>query len=639
MRFIHSSSSTRGCPKLDSHRAPGSERHNRRALVLPMLILGLLTCLAWLTPNAPAFAAPTDFEPASAAPSPDSANALVLALPDTGVADLDWKSPRLAKFAQKAGFANLMLTSREESVTLTQTAKQLKMTPIGLSDFSCTGLQKAPQLVDLSRGVTADSPADRAAQVEERLAHALEASADCPARIIVASLSDAGPADLHALAVSDPESHQAGALYSDNTRRAGLLTVADLKYLINGGAVNTSRELGTNPGEITGNLVSAQVHAHAAKNTIAPWFLTWALLMAAGVIAAGSVGWLVRYRHKTVSVRTWRALTWWNTISFAWVPAALILNFVPWWAYSTHPSIPILLTALIAVVLTAVARQTAIPIGVLAATTLLLLVTDIVSATSYQLDGFLGPLTLIFRRFYGVSNREYVILVVTAFISLLPYVHAQLKAGKRYAAVGAVALMGVGVLCVDALPVWGADFGGVPGIVGGFLLACILLLGMRLRWWHALLWIGASALGWVLIAVVDAHAPQPTHVGRLWRALVSGEGWQVLARKWSDMTASVLNPITVAVVVVLAVVALGLVWAMRRGRFSAVGQWLGSVPGLPMPRERGSKALLVSMGFAILVAVLVNDSGLIIIADGLLIGLPPVTALITRQFQELAARG
>ncbi|MDI9588047.1 MAG: hypothetical protein QM234_03710, partial [Acidobacteriota bacterium] len=324
----------------------------------------------------------------------------------------------------------------------------------------------------------------------------------------------------------------------------------------------------------------------------------------------------------------WRNIATWNTVAFAWIPAALILNFIPWWRFSQSPILPIILTLILAVALTWIARTSPQPVAIIAAITLLLLAVDVVSGTAMQRDGFFGSLTLTSRRFYGISNRSYIILLVSGLLAILPWLANKMSSSRSDAAAG-VAAMGVGVLAIDALPMWGADFGGPPGIIAAFLVAFVLISGKRLHWKHLAIWVLLTVLTMGFVGYLDVKSGTPSHIGRFWATIGSPESWQLLAGKARDLAGSFAGNIYVIIAVIFAimVIVVGTIVIRRGLKHSQTHrqtlQEAASVPGLP------AIALAILLGIGI--AVPINDSGALMAVDGFAIAVPGLVAILARQ--------
>ena len=189
--------------------------------------------------------------------------------------------------------------------------------------------------------------------------------------------------------------------------------------------------------------------------------------------------------------------------------------------------------------------------------------------------------------------------------------------------------MGVGVLAIDALPMWGADFGGPPGIIAAFLVAYVLISGKRLHWKHLGIWVLLTVLTMGFAGYLDVKSGSPSHIGRFWATIGSPESWQLLATKARDLGGSFAGNIYVLIAVIVAIVLIivGTI-VVRRGlkrseKHREALQESASVPGLP--------AIALAILLGIVIAVPINDSGTLMVVDGLAIAVPPLIAILARQ--------
>ena len=164
-------------------------------------------------------------------------------------------------------------------------------------------------------------------------------------------------------------------------------------------------------------------------------------------------------------------------------------------------------------------------------------------------------------------------------------------------------------LAVEALPAWGADFGGPPGLLLGGLVVIASAAGVRLTWGRVLVAVvGAGALA-AVVAVLDWLRPAEsrTHLGEFVQSVVSGEAGAVVGRKLAQNVANLGSPPLLAIAVATVVLV---VVAWRSG-------W--------RPVDAGSAVLRGAAVMAV-VAFLVNDSGLVIPAFVALVLAPLLVA-------------
>ncbi|MDV6239506.1 hypothetical protein R3J22_08200 [Trueperella bernardiae] len=199
-------------------------------------------------------------------------------------------------------------------------------------------------------------------------------------------------------------------------------------------------------------------------------------------------------------------------------------------------------------------------------------------------------------RFYGISNAPFAIWAVSMIF--LAVVAARVLAG-RWIAVGVVSLLGSVAIFINGAPHIGADFGGPPPLLIGFLLLILMMRGVRITPLRVIVvGVAAAALA-VGISWLDWLRPDPTHLGHFFQSLLDGQALDVVARKAHQLFTQVPWPSWI----VAAVVLTGVVVAVRRA-------------GLDPLRDRTDfpelRAGAIAAITTLLIAMLINDSGLVI---------------------------
>ena len=321
-------------------------------------------------------------------------------------------------------------------------------------------------------------------------------------------------------------------------------------------------------------------------------------------------------------------------IAFAMLPAALILNWIPWWNLPVVDSavgaigVALALTAVIAAVLVASLWRSSHAVAILAGISCFILALDIVLGSAHQRNGFMGSLVLSSRRYYGISNRTYIILIAGALLALLPVL--QRFWGQRRAA-WITAGLGAAVLLVDALPRWGADFGGPPGIILAFGIVALMASGVRPRWWHAGAWV-VLTLG-VMGTIGWFSRGSGTHIGNFWSNLGSSESQELIAGKVRDVLRSFVNNLGVVILLVLVAAALVAFTVIVKRRQVSWPRWVSSWDQLTDLPALRVVALGILLGMA--VAVPINDSGVMIVKEAIYLVLPALGAVIAQRAAQL----
>lgn len=481
-----------------------------------------------------------------------------------------------------------------------------------------------------------------------------------PRPVIIASLGDfEGARSLQLLAAQTPglaltggkptaaSGAGTGVLYTSTTRAAGLATIADVRGLVFNArtylnpklvppANLTLPELSVTPvasvAEACSMITEQQRHATSALRANSPWYRIFHLF---SYLAIGA---LLIWAFASRGVRRLSS-SWWvvrllGLIAFAMLPAALILNWIPWWNLPVVDSavgaigVALALTAVIAAVLVASLWRSSHAVAILAGISCFILALDIVLGSAHQRNGFMGSLVLSSRRYYGISNRTYIILIAGALLALLPFLQrfwGQRRAGWITAGLGAA------VLLVDALPCWGADFGGPPGILLAFGIVALMASGVRPRWWHAGAWV-VLTLG-VMGTIGWFSRGSGTHIGNFWSNLGSSESRELIAGKVRDVLRSFVNNLGVVILLVLVVAALVAFTVIVKRRQVSWPRWVsswGQLTDLPALRV---VALGILLGMA--VAVPINDSGVMIVKEAIYLVLPALGAVIAQRAAQL----
>lgn len=484
-------------------------------------------------------------------------------------------------------------------------------------------------------------------------------SAAHPRPVIIASLGDfEGARSLQLLAAqtpglaltggesaatSDAGTAGTGVLYTSTTRAVGLATLADVRGLVLNArtyldpklvppANITLPELRVNPvasvAEACSVITEQQRHASSALRANSSWYQVFHLL---SYLAIGAlIIWAFASRGARRLANSWWVVRLLGLIAFAMLPAALILNWIPWWNLPGTDStvgaiaVALALTAVIAAVLVGILWRSPHAVSILAGISFFILALDIILGSAHQRNGFMGSLVLSSRRYYGISNRTYIILIVGALLALLPVL--QRFWGQRRAA-WVTAGLGVAVLLIDALPGWGADFGGPPGIILAFGIVALMAAGVQPRWWHAGVWV-VLTLG-VMGAIGWFSRGSDSHIGNFWSNLGSSESQELIAGKVRDVLRSFENNLGVVILLALVVVALVVAMVMVKRRQVSWPWWVSTwnqLTDLPALRV---VALGILLGMA--VAVPINDSGMMIVKEAIYLVLPALSAVIAQR--------
>lgn len=465
-----------------------------------------------------------------------------------------------------------------------------------------------------------------------------------PRPVVIASLGDTRKdRTLQILAVQTrllkgSTKSDAGIIASSTTKTEGLTTIADVRGIV--ALVRHQLDASTFLPEMNipeihvipsvsnvkalSKAQSQQRQAETALNANAIWYKAFHFFGLTSAVL--TLLWVIVSKHRPLRYSYWSIPLGLGLIGFGFVPAAQVLNFIPWWDFplaqlpNGAPAVALTLSILISVILAGTAWKLRFPVSALAAVSLLVLCVDIILGSLHQRNGFMGSLVLSSRRYYGISNRTYDILIIASLLALLPFLT---RLSARRAAI-ITTVLGVAVLAVDALPFWGADFGGPPGIILAFAIVVLLVMKVRLRWWYLLIWVAFTLMVMLGIGFISRHSD--SHIGSFWSKMGSTQNHDLISGKIRDVlrsfTAYLDITILLFVVLALAIVGLVLYRHMRKTNPQGIAEIKAVVnaPGL------GIVAGGILLGIA--VAVPINDSGAMMLKEALYIVLPAFAAII-----------
>lgn len=527
--------------------------------------------------------------------------------------------------------------------------------------------------------------------VDERIDAVLDAvrASDRDTTVLVASLADSGTrARMQLAAAVGPQpgvgTYERSLLGSRSTRQPGIAQATDVTPTV-------LAALGIDPA-VPGALVGSPLRAvegpenanerltavldidqhSAAVRSVTPTFYT--LLIAVNlalylavtlglngrVLAATSrlVARLVPGRrssapdvtaHATTALRGLRAAG----VAVGALPVAAVLaNAAPWWR---APSPGWAITGLVALWITVVAAVALLPrwrhpllgpMAVVAGTTALVLVLDVLTGARLQVSAPMGVQPVVAGRFYGFNNTSFALFAAAALLSAVAVADPLVRAGRRRLAAGLVAGIGAVATVVDGMPGLGSDFGGPPALVPGFAVLALLAAGVRLSWVRLLGVLGAGALVVTAFAVVDWLRPAEdrTHLGRFVDTVLDGGLTDVVGRKLAQNLANLGGTwLTLLALGGIALVAFVLSRPLRWAATAPDGgpfSWLSS--GAPLS-SLGSEAPMLRPGVVALaitlgIGFLVNDSGIVIPAIGVSLAVPLLVTICAAWLLRLRER-
>ncbi|MFC4585124.1 hypothetical protein [Sphaerisporangium corydalis] len=270
------------------------------------------------------------------------------------------------------------------------------------------------------------------------------------------------------------------------------------------------------------------------------------------------------------------------------------------------------------------------PPSVVAAVTAAVLVADLLTGTTLQLDSVMGYTGVVGARYYGLGNIPFALLATAVLLVTTAVADGLVRTGHRRAAVTLVAGLGGFAMLLDGWPGVGSDFGGVIAFVPGIAVTALLVAGRRV----SILKLGAfCAAGGVLvmgIAYLDHLRPpaSQTHLGRFAGQVADGTFLPVILRKLGAMLSTLLSPNLMPIVI--AAFAF-LIFALFRPGAASAGV-------LPVAFERAPmlRAGLIGALVSGVVGMLVNDSGAAVLSMALALAVPLVLSAGIRALADPA---
>lgn len=454
-------------------------------------------------------------------------------------------------------------------------------------------------------GSTADLGA---ADAEVAAAHA----AAPQAALLVVGLSEApGDAEprLH-LALGAGPGFEPGALVSASTRREPYVQLIDVAPTVLGlldvpvpAEVSGQRWRSVGEQPSLDRLVGLDTKATAARASTVPFFVV--------LVAALLVGFAVAAVRRSARLAELVGLSGGTALA-----GSYLAMLVPWWR--ADPGLPALLAvvAVPAVLLAVLARRVPGrlgPAGAVCGLIAVVLVVDLLTGASLQVDAPAGYSPLVAGRFAGIGNVAFGIFAASALLAT-----AAATAGRpRRTALSVCVAAGLVAVVVDGAPPFGSDVGGVLSLVPAFVLLSLLRTGARVTVVRLLVAGAAGAAVVAAFALADfTRAPQDrTHLGRLVQDLVDGTAGTLLRRKAGAVLDLLFaNPVTALLPLVVA----GAVLLVAR----PPGPLREALAAAPAWRHG-----LLAVGAVSAVGFVVNDSGAAIPATALLLAAPATVAV------------
>lgn len=292
-----------------------------------------------------------------------------------------------------------------------------------------------------------------------------------------------------------------------------------------------------------------------------------------------------------------------------------------------------LLLALDALVVVLVMKTLSRPLDrlhALVATTVGLLVIDLLLGTDLQLNAVWGNDPIVAGRFTGLGNIAFTVLGTSSLLTGAMLVHRW--PNDRRVFVMVIGLFALTVV-VDGAPSLGSDVGGVLALVPALGITAMLLAGRRPTLRAAVISAVAALaiLGLFLLVDLSRPSPERTHLGQLYERVTDGGAgalWDAVERKVATNIRVFRSTIwTYLMPPALVVMA----WLLRRPQ----GRWKAVAERYPRLRAGLIGGLLLGvLGFA------VNDSGIVVPAMTMTYLVPLALLLhLTLERERMGASG
>ncbi len=323
-----------------------------------------------------------------------------------------------------------------------------------------------------------------------------------------------------------------------------------------------------------------------------------------------------------------------GAVILASLPAATFLaNLLPWWR-ADHPylalfgTVSAFMIAISALALLGPWRVLVLgPLTVVAALTAGVLTVDAVTGSHLMISSLLGVQVIVAGRFYGFSNQVFALFATGLLLSTVAVADPLMRRGYRWSAALAVAGLGIVATVIDGAPGLGSDFGGPPALIPAFAVLALLVAGIRVTWQRALLILGVTIVVLLGFGLLDwLREPEDrTHLGRFVQSVIDGDAWPVISRKgaqnWRILTHNPLSALLpFAAAFVFYVLGKPTAWGVRPLR--------AAYDRAPVLRHG-----LIAFVVLVLIAGLLNDSGTVVPAFGVMLLLPLLVAVCVRALE------
>lgn len=479
-----------------------------------------------------------------------------------------------------------------------------------------------------------------------------------------------GDPRLQVFAARGPQFGNGGAT-SASTHRPGWVQTSDLTATILD-YVGAEKPAWVQGSTITtGNVVTVESLASAARRAamirnVQVWFLP-GLGVGVALLLIAAVWTLNRRTHPRLG-EEWnqpRALLgFWRMVATfaALIPAmAYFMNLAPWWELGPADTdvaaasylwlgclLPVILSALVAIVWSALGLNSLLgPLFIISISSLIVGVIDPLIGSPMVLDSIMGLQSTVGGRFFGIDNVMFAVLATGALI-LATVAYGLVEERKQpnvseKSLIVVLIMLACAVIILDAAPSLGADFGGTMALVPGFAV-------LFLKFNRKPLTILSSAMIVLLTVAIAATfayldwlrpAEERTHLGNFIDTLAQGRVLPVLINKstmvWNaGWPAWLIIGVILAILLALAIILAPLFANMRNPYRRDYGWLWGSIGAKLKPEgitwNHAERALFTAWCTTMVVAMLLNDSGILLGMAGAAVMFPAILAQGCHKF-------
>ena len=467
--------------------------------------------------------------------------------------------------------------------------------------------------------------------------------------VLFGSGSGEGSKRLQVALMSGPEIDH-GLLTSNSTRERGLVLLTDLTATVlaaRGLAPSDDMVGAPMDVESSDELVSELASGFEDRNTKASVYASlmaplFHLLLVLQLLLYGAATYVFRRRlpysegvgdRSAIQMRTLGTVALFCSV----IPfAGFAMNLFRWWQlpYPTAAAVlsMVLLVALLGTLIRAVfAHDASRQIGVVAVATVCMIAFDLLLGGALQRLSLLGYSPIIGGRFYGLGNVAFAVFASSSVFTAMWAAEEARRRGWRQLPIAAV--IGVFAIAVTGAPALGADLGGVLSLTCGFGVLILALAGVRLTLKRVAAVVLLALSTVVVIGFVDWLRPEDarTHLGSFFDSVLAGDAVDILARK-AEANLNVLtgNWLTVLLPVAVAFVLVVLLRAPR-GEQSPLGLAFAQVPAL--------RPALLGWLVTMTVGLVVNDSGVVVPAVGLMLVVPFLLVITSNAVRSKESTG